>query len=319
MEVAEFILSEAFMTSLAVATVRMAVPLLYVGMGELFAERSGVLNLGVEGIIQVGALAAFVAVFMTGDLWIGVLAGLGVGAVFGIIHAVTTVTIRTDQVVTGIAVWILGWGLASYLFRVTFPGFARVNIPLIDKINIPLLQDIPILGPALFQNNIMVYIAFLLVPASAIVLFRTTIGLKIRTVGENPRVADTLGVNVYRVRYMCIIYGAILAALAGVYFSIAQMGMFVDNVSAGRGWIAIVVVMFGRWNPYRALLGALLFGGVDALQLRFQALGIGTATGLGFQFLVMLPYLLTVIVLILVAKRAGLPGAFTVPYVRGER
>lgn len=328
----ELVFSMAFATNYAIAVVRYTSPLLLTAVGECFAERSGVLDLGIEGIISMGALSSFATFFFTSNPFLSVVVGMVTGALFGLVHALFTVSFRTDQIVTGIGIWILCWGLSGYIYRQYFVpevGSARPTVHGMGVLPIPLLSDIPLIGPALFNQPILGYISYILVPIAALILFKTSFGLRITSCGENPAVADALGVNVYRTRYICVIIGGILAALGGAFLSIAQLNIFVEEMSAGRGWVAVAIVMLGKWNPKRILGAALLFGAVEALQLRinsiFSELYGGTLTGMSYglylpwQFLAMWPYLLAVIVLIIVARRAELPAALCTSFKRGEK
>ncbi|MEG6616004.1 ABC transporter permease [Peptococcaceae bacterium 1198_IL3148] len=312
----EQILTTGFLVSLLAGAVRMSVPILLPAIGEIFTQRAGILNLGLEGIMLMGALGGFVGAFFTGSLWIGVALAVVVGMLFSVIMAVLSVTIRADQVIAGVALTILGTGLSTFLFRVIF-GIQKLPpaIEPFEAISIPVLSNIPILGPVLFQHNILVYLTFILVVLSAIVLKRTTFGLKVRAVGEHPQAADSKGINVYLIRYICVVIGGAFAGLGGAFLSIGYMNTFLDQMSAGRGFIAVAVVIFARWNPYRAVGGAFVFGLASALQLRLQALGVP----IPHQFLLALPYVLTILVLISVSKKADFPSAFTLPYNRGER
>ncbi|MEM2896574.1 MAG: ABC transporter permease, partial [Candidatus Bathyarchaeia archaeon] len=277
-------------------------------------ERSGVLNLGLEGVMLIGAFSGFWITFSFNNLYLGILLSLIAGALIGLLIAFFTVTLRKDQIVTGVGVWILGLGLSSLLFRVAFPSFEfypRVDV--FKDIKIPVLNEVPFIGKILFQQNVLVYLAFLSVLTCGLALNKTTFGLKIRAVGENPKAAETLGVNVYKVRYTTVILGSALAGLGGASLSIGSLGTFVDNLVAGRGFIAIAVVIFGRWSPYGVLLGALLFGTMDSIQISFQALGMA----IPYQFLLMLPYVSTILALLmLIKKRVVAPAALCVPYER---
>lgn len=310
------LLSQAFLIGLFAGTIRMAAPILFASLGEIFAQRSGVLNLGLEGMMVVGAFTGFAGAYYTGNPWLGVVSGMAGGGLWGLLMAFMSVTLRANQTITGIMIVLTAGGLVTFLNQTVFGGsYIPPRAAAFKALNIPLLSQIPILGPILFQQNILVYLAFLLVPVSALVLFRTTLGLKITAVGENPRAADALGVNVYAIRYLCVVLDGIMAGLGGTFLTLGYMNMFTDWITAGRGWIAISLVIFGRWNPYGALGGALLFGGVNALQLRFQMVGVAVP----YQFALMLPYLLTIIVLVSVSgKTAGSPAALCVPYVREE-
>ncbi len=313
----ESITSAAFIIGLFAGTIRIATPILFASLGEVFAERSGVLNLGLEGIMLVGSSVGFAAAFLSGNVWLGVLVGFISGALLGLLIAFITVSLRIDQVVNGVAIWIIGMGLSSYLFVMFFGKLSSYpKIEGLPSLNIPGLSQIPILGEILFQQNALVYLAFLLVPILWYVLFKTTFGLKVRAVGENPKAADTLGIGVHRIRYLCVIFGAGLAGVAGTFLSVAYLQTYTDNMVAGRGFMAIAIVILGRWNPVRVLFGALLFGGVDALQIRLQALSSVEGIFIPTQFLVMLPYIVTIIVLVFVSRRAAAPAALTLPYKR---
>lgn len=305
------VLTPAFIIGVLAATVRMATPLLFAGLGETFGQRSGVLNLGLEGIMAVGALAGFGGAYFFGSPWAGVATGLLAGGLFGLVMALMSVGLQANQVITGVMLFIIAGGLVTFLNRVVFGGsYIPPRTAGFEALPIPVLSEIPVLGPILFRQNVLVYLAFLLVPLLAAVMTHTTWGLRIRAVGDNPRAADSLGVNVYAVRYWAVIFGGALAGLGGAFLPLGYMNMFADNITAGRGWIAIALVIFGRWNPYMVLAGSLLFGGVDAIQLRLQALGLAVP----YQFMLMAPYVLTILALLSMRGRVEGPGALTVPY-----
>ncbi|MFH1821037.1 MAG: ABC transporter permease [Methanobacteriota archaeon] len=301
---------------LLTSAVKLAVPLLLAAIGEIFSERSGVINLGMEGMMLGGASAAFIGAYFF-NLWVGVLLGMVVGGVVGFIMAYMSVILRRNQIVVGVVLTIFGLGLSSFVFRKAFGAVtAYPTITGFQGIEIPILGQIPIIGPILFQNNILVYLALILVPVAGIFLYKTTQGLKIRAVGENPRAADSLGVNVIRIRFICVVFAGIMAGLAGTYLSIGHMNIFREGMTAGRGYIVLALVIFGTWSPYRVLAGSLLFGGIDALGSRFQIFKVG----IPYQFVLMLPYIFTIIVLVLVALRKkltrGAPAALGTPYER---
>jgi len=311
----EEIVGSAFIISLLAATIRLATPIIFAALGELITERAGILNLGVEGIMLMGAFVGFWGAYQMGNLWLGVLLGVLVGALMGLLMAFMSVTLRVDQVISGMGIYFLGLGLSSFLYRVTFG--VRAVPPTIEgfkDVPIPLLSRVPFLGPILFRQNILVYLALVLVPLSVVALYRTTWGLMIRATGENPRAADTLGVNVFFIRYLCVVLGGILVGLGGVVLSTAHLKMFWENMTVGRGFIAVAIVYFGKWHPYRTLFGALLFGGAYALQLWLQAMGAPVP----HQLLLMFPYILTIAVLAVVAREARGPAALGIPYRRGE-
>jgi len=311
----EKIFTETFIIGLLAGTIRMAVPILAAAVGEILVERSGILNLGLEGLMITGAIAGFAGAFFSGNLWVGVLCGIAAGGALATIHAVISISLRGSQVVSGLAISILGGGLAQFLFRALFgidTLFPRVNG--FQTINVPVLSSIPIVGPILFKQNILLYIILLSVFICSYTLYRTSFGLKIRGVGENPAAADAMGVNVIAIRYLCVILGGGLAGLGGSFMTLGYLNMYVDNITGGRGWIAVALVIFGRWDPIKALWGALLFGFVDAFQLRIQGLG----AQIPVQLLFMLPYILTIAVLLGVGRRAQEPAALASPYQRGQ-
>jgi len=311
----EELLTTGFLVSFLAGAIRMSTPILLTALGEIFTERAGILNLGLEGIMLMGALAGFLGAFFGGSLWLGLLAAMLMGVAFSAIMAFLSVTVRANQVIAGTALTILGSGLSVYLFRVVF-GIVKLppSVEPFRALDIPLLSDIRLLGPILFQHNILVYVTLALVVVVQVVMERTTFGLKVRAVGEHPEAADARGINVFLVRYLCVMIGGAFAGVGGAFLSIGFMSSFIDQMTAGRGFIAIAVVIFARWRPYRALGGALLFGAADALQLRLQAIGMP----IPHQFLLALPYLLTIVVLVGVSRRAEVPAAFTVPYTRGS-
>ena len=264
--------TEVVLIGILTSGIRLATPYLFASIGEMFGQRSGVYNLGVEGIMLMGAFAAFYITLTTGNLWLGLLAAIVVGGLMGLAMAVISVTFQAEQGISGIGLYLFGLGMSELLFQKmlgtveTVSGFGPVNIPF--------LSDLPILGPVFFQQSVMTYLAYLLVPIAWYVLYRTTFGLKIRAVGENPAAADALGVSVKRTRYMTVTLGGMLAGVAGASLSIALLNVFQQNLTSGIGFIAVALVYFGGWRPYGVLFGALLFSMVNALQLWIQALNI---------------------------------------------
>jgi simple sugar transport system permease protein len=285
-------------------------------LGEKIAERSGILNLGIEGMMLIGAFAGFMGVFFTGNYVVGILLAMAAAGALAVLKGFMSITIRTNQLAAGLAIWLLGTGLAALLYRLAFGiQTAAPSVELMPKIDIPGLSTAPGIGPILFNHDPLVYIAFLLVPVTYYFIFKTNLGLKIRTVGENPKQADALGVNVYKIRYLAVIIGGILAGIGGAYFSLVQTGYFLENVTGGAGWIALALVIFGRWKSYWIMAGAFIFGMVDSFQLGLQA----TGASVPFQFLLMLPYLIPIAILAGMYKKAGAPAALAIPYKRGER
>jgi len=290
--------------------IRLATPYLFASIGEMFGQRSGVLNLGVEGQMLLGAFTAFYVALETGNLWLGVLAAMGVGALMGLAMAFVTVNLHATQGISGIGFYLFGLGMSNLLFEKvigkvqSIQGFPQLEIPLLSKV--------PVLGEVFFSQNILVYLAFLLVPVAWFVLNKTTLGLKIRAVGENPEAADSLGVSVARVRYFTVILGGVLSGIAGASLSIALLNVFQQHMTAGQGFIAVALVYFGGWKPWGILGGALLFSLVNALQLWIQVLGVPIPS----EFAVMMPYILTIVVLALTLSKSRGPSALTKVFER---
>jgi simple sugar transport system permease protein len=291
--------------------IRLATPYLFASLGETFGQKSGVLNLGVEGIMLLGAFAAFYTTFITENLWYGLLAAIIVGGIMGLIVAVINVTLKAEQGISGIGVYLFGLGMSELLFQKILGSVETVSG--FSSLHIPFLSDIPIIGEILFQQNILVYIAYLMVPISWFVLGKTTLGLKIRAVGENPEAADTLGVSVSGVRYFTQIFGGVMSGIAGASLSIALLNVFQQNLTSGIGFIAVALVYFGGWRPVGVLVGALIFSMVNALQLWVQVLNIPIPS----DFAVMMPYVLTILALVIAVQRVRPPSALTKPYERG--
>jgi simple sugar transport system permease protein len=306
----------AFVVGIVASGIRLSTPVLFAALGENIAERSGVLNLGLEGMMLMGAFAGFIGTYFTGNVFIGLLLAIIGPTIMATLMAFLSVNLRTNQLVAGLAIWLLGVGLTALLYRLIF-GVVTIapRINEILPIDIPIISHIPVVGSIFFNYDPMVYLAFLLVPLTHIFLFRTNLGLKIRTVGENPRQADALGVNVYKIRYLAVIIGGALAGIGGAYFALVTTGYFLENITAGQGWIALAVVIFGRWKPFYVLAGSVIFGMVDSFQLGLQAIG----TAIPSQFLLMLPYILPIVILAGLYKRSAAPAALAVPYQRGER
>ncbi|MBN9431394.1 MAG: ABC transporter permease [Bosea sp.] len=295
------------------ATMRLAVPILLAALGGLYAERSGVLNIGLEGAMLTGAFVGFVTAYATGSIAVAVPAAIAAGGLFGIVLAFYAVTLGANQVVVGIAMNLVAVGVTSFFYRLIFG--AGTDRPRIDTLLPPdfgALADWPLIGPLLFRQDALAFLALALVPLTWFVIARTRFGLDIRAVGEHPEAAETLGVNVTRVRYGAVAISSGLAGFGGATLSLAATGVFLDGMTAGRGYIALAILILGRRHPLGVLGAALLFGAADALQLRAQIL----PTGLPFQFLLMLPYVLTIVVLAGFAGRGGAPAALGVPFRR---
>ncbi len=306
------LLTTTVLVGILASGIRLATPYLYAAIGETFGQRSGVLNLGVDGQMLLGAFTAFYVVYRTGDLGAGVLAAAIVGAFMGLGMAFVTVNLHAVQGISGIGFYLFGLGMSDLLFQMLIGTVETVNG--FSKIHIPVLSEIPYLGEIFFNHSIMVYGAYLLVPLAWFVLNKTTLGLKIRSVGENPEAADSLGVSVARVRYFTIILGGTLSGLAGASLSIGLLNVFQQNMTSGLGFIAVALVYFGGWRPRGVLGGALLFSMVNSLQLWMQVLGIPVPSDIA----VMLPYILTILVLVMTVSKVRAPSALTRPFERGD-
>jgi len=290
--------------------IRLATPYLYAAIGETFGQRSGVLNLGVEGQMLLGAFAAFYVALTTGNLWLGVLAAGVVGAMMGLAMAFVSINLQAEQGISGIGFYLFGLGMSDLLFQKLMGTVETVSG--FPPIHIPVLSDLPVLGEIFFSQNILVYGAFALVPIAWFVLNKTTLGLKIRAVGENPEAADSLGVSVSRVRYFTVTLGGTMSGIAGASLSIALLNVFQQGMTSGLGFIAVALVYFGGWRPWGVLLGALLFSMVNSLQLWVQVLGIPIPS----DFAVMMPYVLTILALVVTVQRVRSPSALTKPFKR---
>lgn len=309
-------MSDFFTTTVIVATIasgiRLAVPFLLASLGEMVGQRSGVLNLGVEGVMLLGAFGGYYTVLKTDDVWLGLLVGIAVGLVMGVATAVMSVTLLADQGISGIGVYLFGVGMSDLLYQ-RWVG-TPTSIPSFPKLEIPLLSDIPYVGDALFSHNPVVYLALLLVPGALYALNHTTWGANVRATGENPEAVDSLGVSVAAVRYSAVIIGGAMAGAAGAYLTI-ELGIFQQNFTNGQGFIAVALVYFGAWRPIGVLLGSLLYGTVAATVVQMNTLGIIPASA--SDLAAMTPALITVAALVLVARRFSQPTALTKPFQRG--
>ena len=280
--------------TIAASAVGAATPLVYAALGELVTERSGVLNLGVEGMMLVGAMSGFAVGVSSGSLVLGYLAAAAGGALIAMLFGFLTLSLQTNQVATGLALTLFGVGLSAFAGR-AFVGLPITRVPML---HIPWLTDLPVLGPLLFHYDLLVYASIALCALMAWVLKSTRLGLRLRAVGEQPAVAHALGEPVIRIRYLAVIFGGAMSGIAGAYLSTAVTPMWVEGMSAGRGWIALALVVFGTWKPWRVLGGAYLFGTVTVLQLYAQGLGVHIPS----EFLSMLPYAATIVVLVVICR-----------------
>ena len=305
-----------FISNLLLATVRMAVPLIFIATAELYSERAGMVNIGLEGLAAIGSLVGFLMCYITGSAWIGILCGALAGILVNMIYAFATVTLCANHTVYGMAINIFAPALASFVNRIYFGAGSQLNqIKLMNTVNIPGLKDIPFVGPLLFNQTPMVYLAFALVIFTSVYFNRTKSGLNYKSVGEHPKAAATLGIPVIRIKYLsCVICGA-LAGIGGAYLTTCYSNTFTEGNIAGRGFIGLAAVIFGRWSAVGVMLACLFFGFCDALQIRLQVMSIG----IPYQFFQMIPYVATIIVLsILGGKKSG-PAAKGQPYRSEER
>jgi simple sugar transport system permease protein len=312
-------------TSLLAITLRSGTSLIYATIGETYTERSGILNLGIEGMMLMSAVTAFATVYHTSSLFLGILVAMLVGGMLASIHAFLSITMRANQVVSGLSITLFGSGMASFLGQRLGPesnngylvGLVGAKF---EPSAIPVLSKLPILG-AVFNQDILTYMVYLLLPLAWYYLYKTSNGLNLRAVGENPQTADAMGINIAKVRYFYTIIGGMLVGIGGAHLSLSYAPGWTENITGGRGWIVIALVIFSMWNPARAVWGAILFGGINAVQFRMQASG----TTIPASFLNMLPYLATVFVLVVLtwwealSKRVGAPSALAKSYMREDK
>jgi simple sugar transport system permease protein len=299
-----------------VATVRIATPLIFGTLGELVSERAGVLNLGIEGIMVAGAFSGWAIVYAGANVWIGLAAAFLIGMAFGALHAYLTVNLSLSQHVTGLGITMLAAALTYFVYRMLFPNFTTPpGIEPFATLTIPLLSAIPIIGPALFAQTPLTYLAFLVALAIVYVLYKTPFGLIVRMVGESTAAAEAQGINVIRVRFWVVTFGGGLMAVGGAFLTLSAFNAFFFNMINGRGWICIALVVFSSWQPGKAILSALLFAAFDAYQIRLQQL-VGGA--LPYQIFLMLPYLLSIFALMLVSRSTAAPQALMLPYRKGD-
>ena len=298
------------------ATVRAGTPILFATLGAIINERAGIINLGIEGLMLIGALAGFTGTYLSGSLLVGVLCAFALAFAAGSIHALITVPLRGNQIVSGLALTMFGIGITALFGKQmvgqTIEGFARVALPGLNRL--------PIIGRAFFNQDLLIYFSLLLVVLIWLFFYRTRWGLALRTIGENPAAADTCGIAVSRYRFLAVAVGSGLVGIGGAYLSLASTPMWIENMSAGRGWIAVALVIFAGWSSPRAMLGAYLFGGITAMQLRFQAMG----TTVSAHILQMLPYFFTILVLVISTLRlqkgaSQQPESLGLPYDREDR
>lgn len=293
------------------AAVRMAIPIILAATGEVFLQRSGIFNIGIEAMMIFGAFFGVLGAALTGNSWLGVLFAILAGSLTGLAFGFVVITVQGDQTITGTAFSIIGLGLTSFLVRVIW-GIRKLPVMVtpIERWPVPVLSEIPYLGRIFFDQSPLAYIAYVLLILATIVMFKTTWGLKVRAVGENPKSAASIGINVIRVRYLCAVFAGSVAGIGGAILSLSELNMFVDNMSGGRGYLAMASVILGRWHPLGAALGGLVFGAGNALQMRLQAIGVPIPNNL----LLILPYVLALLIMVSVYSKSGAPAALGVPY-----
>ena len=312
-EIVEILVSANFWA----ASLRIATPLVFGVLGALVCERAGVLNLGIEGIFTAGAMAGWLAVWLGAGLWGGVAVAALAGAFFGLVHAILTVPLGLSQHVSGIGVTLFATSLSYFIYRTALPDVSSPpRIEPFQPLDLPVLSELPFLGTALFQQTALTFLALFLVAATAYVLYRTPVGLAIRAVGDNPAAVESQGLSVYGLRMGAVVIGSAMMALGGAFLTMSAFDAFFFGMVNGRGWICIALTVFASWRPGKALLGAVLFGAFDAFQVRLQTEIGSFVPG---QVFLMMPYLLSILALIVVARRADYPRALLVPYIRGQR
>ena len=305
----------ALITAICTSTIRGSTPILLAALGEAYAERSGLLNLGIEGMMVAGAFSSFVVALKMNSLFSGFVFAAAVGLTLGLVFGILTITLGVNQIVVGLGLTIFARSMCSFLHRVIFGNQFPILFGAGGTSEIPLLSRIPLIGQALFNQHWLVYLTFSLVPIMYILMYKTRFGLRVRAVGEAPRAADACGVNVYRTRFYAILLGGLLASLGGAFLALGDLAFFVPDMIMGRGYIAIVVVMLGKWNPVRVCFGGLLFGFALALTSALQVAGIKISP----DFILMTPYLAVIVTLVLFARSSNLPSALCIPYQRENR
>lgn len=304
--------SNLAVVALMASAFRQATPLIFAALGGIFSERSGVVNIALEGIMLVGAFSAMTVSYYTGSPWLGVLGAIIAGIIIAAIHAVISIEFRADQVVSGVAINMFALGFTNFMLRTMFHSASQSpSVNKLDYLTLPLISRIPVIGSIIGKHIPLVYLALLMVVAVHFFMFRTPWGLKIRAVGEHPEAADSLGINVKKVRFLCVLMSGVFAGIGGATLSIGLLDLFVDNMTAGRGFIALAAMIFGKWYPFGALGAALLFGFADALQMLGQTLGI---TLVPKELLMMAPYIITILALVGVIGRATPPASIGKPY-----
>lgn len=311
------LLQSTIIISILTATVRISTPLLLAALGELITERAGILNLGVEGGMLMSAFMGFYVTHASGSLWVGLLAAVLTGALMNLIMVFMAATLKVEQVVTGLALNMLASGMSLCLYKLAFSDAKGKipTIPIFQNVEIPFLSQIPVIGEILFSQKLLTYAAFLLVPAVWFFLYRTKFGLEIRCIGENPKVIDTKGLSVPARQYAAVLMGGLLIGMGGAFVTICSTVRFIPDITAGRGWLALVIVIAGNWRPMGLVFASLIFAFLDALQLQIQGVGVQ----IPYQLFLALPYVAAIILMVLKKGISEEPKRLAVPYFRGER
>ncbi len=313
MDILNFLLETGFW----MATIRMATPLIFGTLGELICERAGVLNLGIEGIMAAGCMAGWTWVYMGGDLWSGIIFAAFIGGMFGLLHSLFTVHLGLSQHVTGLGITMLASALSSFVFRMLLPkATTPPKIVPFKPFAIPYLSDIPFIGEVAFNQSPLTYLAFISIIVVSYILFRTPVGLAVRMAGENPMAAEAQGLSVFSIRTGAVVAGSALMAVGGAFLTMSAFDAFYIGMVNGRGWICIALVVFASWKPGKALLGCVLFAAFDAVQMRVQQ---QSGMAIPYQFYLMMPYLFSIIALIIMSRKAAYPKALLIPFRKGER
>jgi general nucleoside transport system permease protein len=307
------LLETSILISVLAATVRIATPILLAAIGEMVAERSGVYNMGLEGTMLMSAFTAYLGAYHTGSLWLGVATAMVTGGLMSLVFAFIVITLKVEQIVTGLALNLLGSGLSIFWLRAAFANASQTpTIPFFGNVPVPLLSDIPFLGPILFDQKLLTYLAFLLIPVAWYFLFRTRYGLELRCAGENPKALDIKGINVSARQYAAVVFGGVMAGLGGAFLTVGSAARFVPEMTNGRGWLAIVIVIAGMWRPVPVLIATLVISFLDALQLQIQGIGVA----IPYQLLLAMPYICAILVLAIRRSHSGAPAMLGIPYWR---
>jgi simple sugar transport system permease protein len=309
------VLTIGFITSILAAAVRMALPLIYAGLGETILERAGIINIGMEGVMLSGAFFSFLTASLTGNLTAGLLGGILGGILVSSIHALLSIKLAKDQSVSGIALNLFVLGLTSFLFKLIFGTQSFPEIPTMPTFKLPVLSSIPVIGEAFFSQDALTYFVFILIIVSEIIYRKTSLGLAFSAIGENPKSAEAAGIPVSKYRYIATVMNGLFGGLGGAYLVLVQLGVFNENMTSGRGYIALAAVILGRYTPVGMFGSCLIFGTANALQIRLQALGVPLPP----QALAMLPYLITLLALLGAIGKNNAPEGLSKPYVRGAR